>query len=121
MKWEKLTHLEHIIKRPDSYVGSTKADTTLSWVLNNNKFIKKNLTYPPALLKIFDEILVNALDQHALHPKKTTKIDVNVNGDSISVVNNGTGIPITKHETENVWIPELIFGTLLTSSNYDDE
>ena len=121
MKYEKLSHLEHIIKRPDSYVGSTKPDTTPSWVLNKGAFIKQNLTYPPALLKIFDEILVNALDQHAVEPRKTTKIDVSVNENTISVTNNGTGIPVVKHPKENVWIPELIFGTLLTSSNYDDE
>ena len=41
-------------------------------------------------------------------------------GGAIEVSNNGMGIPIIKHDTENVYIPELIFGTLLTSSNYDD-
>ena len=124
MKWEKLSHLEHVLKRPDSYVGSVKPDTEPSWILdtNENFFVKKNLTYPPALLKIFDEILVNALDQHAVYPKDTTKIDVNVDieSGSISVVNNGKGIPISLHEAEKVYIPQLIFGTLLTSSNYDD-
>ena len=61
-------------------------------------------------------------DQHALHPQDTTKIDVKVDMESgeISVSNNGQGIPITMHDTEKVYIPELIFGTLLTSSNYDD-
>mgnify|MGYP000106082697 CR=1 FL=1 len=122
MKWEKLSHLEHVLKRPDSYVGSTKLDTETSWVLDDGKFVKKNLIYPPALLKIFDEILVNALDQHALHPKEVTKIDVvyDYNMGCITVSNNGKGIPIVKHDTEDVYIPELIFGTLLTSSNYDD-
>ena len=122
MKWEKLSHLEHVLKRPDSYVGSTKLDTESSWVLDDGKFVRKNLTYPPALLKIFDEILVNALDQHALHPQEVNKINVVYSYDTgcITVSNNGKGIPIVKHETENVYIPELIFGTLLTSSNYDD-
>ena len=122
MKWEKLSHLEHVLKRPDSYVGSTKPDTEASWVLESGKFVKNNLTYPPALLKIFDEILVNALDQHALHPQDVTKIDVLIDSTTgaIQVSNNGSGIPIMKHDTENVYVPELIFGTLLTSSNYDD-
>lgn len=122
VKWEKLSHLEHVLKRPDSYVGSTKPDYESMWVVENNKFVKKNILYPPALLKIFDEILVNALDQHALCPKEVTKIDVTINQHhgSVCISNNGKGIPIVKHETENVYIPELIFGTLLTSSNYDD-
>ena len=122
MKWEKLSHLEHVLQRPDSYVGAVKPDTESCWCLDSGRFVKKDLTYSPALLKIFDEILVNALDQHALHPQDTTKIDVRVDMESgeISVSNNGKGIPITMHETEKVYIPELIFGTLLTSSNYDD-
>ena len=39
----------------------------------------------------------------------------------ISVWNNGEGIPIEVHREEKVYIPELIFGTLLTSSNFDDD
>lgn len=38
----------------------------------------------------------------------------------ISIYNNGSGIPITTHKEENCYVPELIFGHLLTSSNYDD-
>ena len=40
---------------------------------------------------------------------------------SISVYNNGRGIPIEMHSKEKVWVPELIFGHLLTSSNYNDK
>jgi DNA topoisomerase-2 len=82
----------------------------------------------PGLVKIFDEVLVNAIDQWSLHPKKVTKIDVNVSPDGdICIENYGVSIPIKKHEKEKgadgspLWIPELIFGHLLTSSNYNDE
>ncbi len=34
--------------------------------------------------------------------------------------NNGEGIPIEIHKEYNVYVPELIFGHLLTGSNYDD-
>jgi DNA topoisomerase-2 len=81
----------------------------------------------PGLVKIFDEVLVNAIDQYSLHPKKVSKIDVTVTaGLRISITNWGSCVPIKKHETEKgsdgspLWIPELIFGHLLTSSNYDD-
>jgi DNA topoisomerase-2 len=78
-------------------------------------------------VKIFDEILVNAIDQWSLHPKKVTEISVRTEGSAISVKNSGVCVPIKKHETEKgpggapLWIPELIFGHLLTSSNYNDE
>lgn len=51
----------------------------------------------------------------------TLKVNINVEEGSISVYNNGKGIPIEIHTTENMYIPELIFGHLLSSSNYDDD
>ena len=35
--------------------------------------------------------------------------------------NNGKGIPVEIHSKEKIWIPEMIFGHLLSSSNYDDD
>ena len=71
-------------------------------------------------MEIFDEVLVNAIDQYTLHQKKLNEIRINAFPDgSIVIRNQGTGIPIKKQE--NIWIPELIFGHLLTSSNFDDE
>jgi len=76
----------------------------------------------PGLVKIFDEILVNAIDQYSLHSKKVECIEVSLQPDkSITVYNAGIGIPIKKHPKENIWNPELIFGHLLTSSNYNDD
>ena len=38
----------------------------------------------------------------------------------ISVYNDGKGIPVAMHATEQMYIPELIFGHLLTGSNFND-
>src|SRR4029078_2557213 len=43
-----------------------------------------------------------------------------ITNDLISVYNNGQGIPIVKHAEHKIYIPELIFGNLLTRSHYDD-
>ena len=51
----------------------------------------------------------------------TIKVNIDRETNTISVYNNGRGIPIEIHATEKVYVPELIFGHLLTSSNYDDE
>lgn len=48
------------------------------------------------------------------------RVTIDASTNTISVWNDGAGIPIVLHDTEKVWIPELIFGHLLTSSNYDD-
>lgn len=39
----------------------------------------------------------------------------------ISVWNNGQGIPVVEHKDEKMYVPTMIFGHLLTSSNYNDE
>lgn len=51
----------------------------------------------------------------------TLKINIDVEEGTISVYNNGRGIPIEIHTKEKIYIPELIFGHLLSSSNYDDD
>jgi DNA topoisomerase-2 len=121
---QKLTHIEHVLKRPDSYVGPVELGTEPYWILNGDKFSKKNLKYSPALLKIFDEILVNAIDRNSLHPKHVSSISVAIDKDvgSVTIENNGPlgGISVRMHEKEGLWNPELVFGHLLTSTNYDD-
>ncbi len=123
---QKLTHIEHILKRPDSYVGPVDLNVEPYWVLNgdNSQFEKNNLKYSPALLKIFDEILVNAVDRNSMHPKHVTSISVAIDkvSGSVTVENNGPigGVGVRMHEKEGIWNPELTFGHLLTSTNYDD-
>ncbi len=106
-EYEKVTHREHILKRPDTYVGS----------LEHDDFIGMS----PALLKIFDEILVNAFDEHMRDPKMNTiEVEVSTSSSKITVKNNKC-IPVILHPKEkDTWVPELVFGHLLTSSNYDD-
>ena len=123
---QKLTHIEHILKRPDSYVGPVDLNVEPYWVLNgdNSQFEKNNLKYSPALLKIFDEILVNAVDRNSMHPKHVTSISVAIDkvSGSVTIENNGPigGVGVRIHEKEGIWNPELTFGHLLTSTNYDD-
>ncbi|GMI23343.1 hypothetical protein TeGR_g6159 [Tetraparma gracilis] len=121
--YQKKTQLEHILLRPDTYIGSVEPLTTDMYVLDaeTERLVSKNITYVPGLYKIFDEILVNAADnkQRDLSMDRM-EIDVDAEAGSISVKNNGKGIPIVMHKEEKVYIPELIFGHLLTGSNFDD-
>ena len=123
---QKLTHIEHVLKRPDSYVGPVDIGSEPYWIYHevDNQFKKKTLNYSPALLKIFDEILVNATDRNSVHPKGCTLISAKIDKESgaVTIENNGPlgGISVKMHEKECVWNPELTFGHLLTSTNYDD-
>lgn len=122
-QYQKLTQLEHIIKRPDTYIGSTEKTEKQTWVFNSdtNSMEFREINYVPGLFKIFDEILVNAADNKQ-NDKNMKEIRVTIDRDSgeISVQNDGKGIPVEIHSKEKVYIPELIFGHLLAGSNFDD-
>ena len=122
-KYQKISQLEHILKRPDTYIGSVETQDQLQWIYDEETdcMIEKKVTIVPGLFKIFDEILVNAADNKVRDPSMK-RIDVNIHAEenTIEVKNDGKGIPIEIHNKENIYIPEMIFGHLLTSSNYDD-
>ncbi|ODV85564.1 hypothetical protein CANARDRAFT_198612 [[Candida] arabinofermentans NRRL YB-2248] len=123
-QYQKLSQLEHILKRPDTYIGSVERIESEQWVLNEEMetMEKKTVSIVPGLFKIFDEILVNAADNKIRDPSMK-KIDIKIDPENnvISVRNDGKGIPVEIHDKEQIYIPELIFGNLLTSSNYDDD
>ncbi|TXT08989.1 hypothetical protein VHUM_02463 [Vanrija humicola] len=122
--YQKLSQLEHILKRPDTYIGSIEPVTQPMWVFNSETKMMENrpITYVPGFFKIFDEILVNAADNKTNDPTQDSiKVEINREKNQISVWNNGKGIPVEVHSKEGIMIPELIFGHLLTSSNYDDD
>ena len=66
--------------------------------------------------------MVNAADNFQ-RDSNMNRIDVVINQEEclISVKNNGKGIPVQIHNKYGIYVPELIFGNLLTSSNYDDK
>ncbi|CAJ0626037.1 10107_t:CDS:2 [Entrophospora sp. SA101] len=120
----KLSPIEHVLKRPDTYVGSVEAVTEKQWIYNSeeDKLEYKEITYVPGFFKIFDEILVNAADNKARDPlMNTIKVNIDKEKGHISIYNNGKGIPIEIHKDLNVHVPEMLFGQLMTSSNYDDD
>lgn len=123
-RYEKKTQHQHILLRPDSYVGSVECNEEDMWVWDEEvqKIVYKKIQYIPALYKIYDEIIVNARD-HSVRDKtcRSIKIDINKDTGEISCMNNGNnGIPVIIHKKHNIYVPELIFSHLLTSENYND-
>lgn len=122
-KYQKLSQVEHILVRPDTYIGSIERTESQMWVYNREKSLMeyKQVALVPGFYKIFDEILVNAADNKQ-RDKSMTYIKININREEgeITVENDGKGIPVEIHEKEGVYIPELVFGHLLAGSNFDD-
>ncbi|SCU86575.1 LAME_0D06766g1_1 [Lachancea meyersii CBS 8951] len=123
-RYQKISQLEHILKRPDTYVGSVEVQEQVQWIHNEETecMEEKEVKIVPGLFKIYDEILVNAADNKVRDPTmKKIEVTINKEENMIEVKNDGKGIPIEIHEKEQIFIPEMIFGHLLTSSNYDDD
>jgi len=133
-KYKKHELRDHIYELPDTYVGSVERTVLKTFIYSDEakKMVEQEIEYVPGLYKIFDEVLVNSLDQTArlkseiangkkdVKLVKTIKINVDQKTGYIEIMNDGDGIDIEKHASyENIWIPELIFGELLTSTNYD--
>lgn len=121
--YQKKTQKEHILLRPDTYVGSINPAEAEMWVIDEStsKMVKKNVKYVPGLYKIFDEIIVNAADNFQRDRRMDSiQVDINPKDGIFSVRNNGKGIPVQIHKEHKIYVPELIFGHLLTSSNFND-
>jgi len=131
-KYQQKTDKEHILANPDTYIGSVEEVDTDMWILDETtqKIILKNIRYVPGLYKLFDEGIVNSRD-HVVRMLQAianqqpnaipvTYIDVDIQADgTIVMINDGNGIDVAMHPEYNIWIPELIFGHLRTSTNYD--
>jgi DNA topoisomerase-2 len=132
--YQRMSPREHVLRRPEPYIGSTTCETVSAVLFDvkSCKFSRKEVQLPPALIQILDEILVNACDNQHRSPEsvsgkksklpKMSKIliEFNIDSGTVCVENDGAGIPVALHDTEKIYVPELIFGHLLTSSNYDD-
>ena len=141
-KYQQKTDKQHILDNPDTYIGSVENVDADMWILEekekepsdttnkNIKIIEKNIRYIPGLFKLFDEGIVNCRD-HVIRQSQAvlnkvenalpvTNIDISIEPDgTIIMYNDGNGIDVAQHPEYKIWIPELIFGHLRTSTNYD--
>jgi DNA topoisomerase-2 len=134
-KYKKYELREHIYNIPDTYIGSVNVANLELYLFDKDskKMQSKDITYVPGLLKIFDEVIVNAIDHSVrlileeakgkenVKHVKNIKVNIDANTGYISVYNDGNGIDVVIHDTLQVYIPELITGTLLTSTNYNHQ
>ncbi len=118
-KYIKLTPIEHILTRPNMYIGEITNKISKEYIFDKNNIIEKEIEYNPGLYKICDELIVNAYDV-SVTDKTVDIISVEINKENFKVYNSGLGIPIEKHPEYKIYTPELIFANLLTSSNFSD-
>lgn len=129
---QQKTDKQHILDNPDTYIGSVENIDADLWIMSedSDKIIEKNINYIPGLFKLFDEGIVNCRD-HVVRMKTkvdseienalpVSHIDISIEPDgTITMINDGNGIDVA--QKGGVWIPELVFGHLRTSTNYNKD
>tara|TARA_Y100001935_G_scaffold173244_1_gene143077 strand:- start:6701 stop:10192 length:3492 start_codon:yes stop_codon:yes gene_type:complete len=131
-KYQKKTDKQHVLDNPDTYTGSMTVTEYDTYVYDDTKnlVLPKQINIIPGLYKLFDEGIVNCRDHQvrmsqAMESCKpntmpVSYIDVSITDDGIiTMTNDGNGIDVEKHPEYDIWIPEMIFGHLRTSTNYD--
>ena len=143
-KYQKMTDKEHILKKPDTYIGSIDMTESEMFVYDSSSssdasdtpptapgIVLRKIQYIPGLYKLFDEGAVNGRDHvvrqaQAIADAKpgalpVTCIEFEISDDGIiTITNDGNGIDVAQHPEHKLWIPEMIFGHLRTSTNYDE-
>ena len=138
----KLSPIEHVLKKPGMYIGDLDFRTEKQFIYKNNTLlsscakhdcntllsscakhdctiIQNEITWSPGLYKIVDELIVNVYDQ-TIRDKTLSIISVTLKPELFSIFNDGIGIDVILHPTHKIYVPELIFANLLTSTNYDE-
>jgi DNA topoisomerase-2 len=112
-----------VLHRPDTYIGSVQRSARKVWLVDEagGSIRFADVEISAGFLKIFDEILVNAMDrQYEDEALKSIAVLADASSGQISVRNSGSGIPVRVHAQHGVYIPSLIFGEFLSGENFDD-
>jgi DNA topoisomerase-2 len=135
--YQMKSQLDHVLHLPDTYIGSVEKDRVPMWTFDPaaERMAHREVEIVPGLFKCFDEAAVNARDHYirmglkveaartaeekaAIKP--VTKIDFEVDRDTgvISITNDGNGIDVVEHAEHGIWVPEMIFGHMRSSTQY---
>ena len=121
-KYKKENLQNHIYNTPDTYVGGCESICEVLSIYDpdKNKIVTKEVEYIPAILNIYNEILVNAKDQvtrlNGLHSKDKSvnlvteiKVEINKEKGEISIMNNGDGIDVANILKKRKMVNRFIF------------
>ena len=131
-KYQRKTDKQHVLDNPNMYIGSIEQIDSDMWIYDEqqDKIVQKKIDYIPALYKLFDEVIVNSRD-HVIRMIQSTadnktnvsfiKVTIAKETGEITIMNDGDGIDVVKHTEYDMYIPELVFANLRTSTNYNKD
>lgn len=119
--FEVLSDIEHVLLRPNMYIGSVDLTERTSYLYKDGKFAYEEYNFVPGLIKIIDEIIDNAVDVAIRTQFACDKIKVKVTDDEIIIQDNGAGIPVEKHNASDKFLPELAWTQMRAGTSFDDD
>ena len=122
-KYQQISELDHVILRSGMYIGSVREELKNMFVydIDDAKMIMSEMSYTPGLLKLIDEIISNIADEYRRKDNMgLTKAEIEFTRSGHFRIKDNGGIPVVKHKTAGMYVPEFIFGTLRSGANYDD-
>lgn len=128
--YKKYDHRTHVYMKPDTYIGSDEETERPEWLYNfdSNTIVNGSVKFPPGCERLFLEILTNASDNVGRSRRAGVDpgpINITMSNRTITIINYGLPIPVElafdekTGTTTDQYVPTMIFGDLLTSSNYE--
>ena len=124
-EFKVLSDRDHVLQRSGMYIGGTKLVDQEQWIVNREtgKFEYKQVKVVGGFLKIINEIIDNSIDV-AIDTKfaAANKIQVKVDNKSVTVIDNGIGIPVKVLDTDENkrTLPEIAWTTLRAGTSFGD-
>ena len=119
---------EHVLARPDTYLGNFVTDKYNVSIVNGNKIVQETVVYNPAFERAVIEVGSNCVDnvwRSSQFGQKCTAIRFEHFSDgSLSFWNDGLTIPIQQSKIpklKDMYNPSIVFGVFMSSTNYNDE
>lgn len=124
-KYQWLSAREHVLKRSEMYAGSIAPveQSTHTFSLKDGRAVRTDVTctFSPALLKVCDEVIVNACD-NIVRSSSQRYVKARFGADGVfEVENDGSTIPISRWPGTSRYIPEILFGEMMSGENFDDD
>lgn len=120
MQYDQRTH---VYEKPDMYIGGDERMSREEWLYDiaNKKMYNAVIDFVPGCERLYLEILTNASDNSGRSRRAKVdpgRIDIVMTNKVVDITNYGLPIPIEIHKEKGIYVPQMIFGSMLTSSNY---
>lgn len=122
-QYKELSEIDHILHRPGMWLGSMVAEELQIPVYEDRQFIDRSIEYIPGLVKLYDEIISNSVDEYQRTKSQKNglnKIEITANNNGHFICKDNGGIPVVLHKDAGMYVQEMLFGRLRAGSNFDD-